>query len=83
MAVYVSNNLCVGCGTARKTGDRKLMFNQVTDTIQNLYESILPCCRDTDKVCKKTIKYYGKSDETDDTLTKTSRQTHKDILFQY
>ena len=32
-----------------ETGDR------CSDAIQNLYESILPCCHDTDEVRNKTI----------------------------
>ena len=37
MAVNVPDNLCVGCGMATKTGDRRLVFGQFTDAIQNLY----------------------------------------------
>ena len=42
MAVNVPNNLCVGCGTATKAvatkaGDRRSVFGQSTDAIQNLY----------------------------------------------
>ena len=55
MAVNVPENLCVGCGTATKAGDRRSVFGQSKDGIKNFYESILPCCSDLDEVRNKTI----------------------------
>ena len=52
MAVDVSDNLCVGCGTATKAGDRRSVFGRSTGAIQNLHESILPRCCDTGAVIK-------------------------------
>ena len=54
-AVNVPVNLCVGCGTATKAGDRRSVFVQSTDTLQNLYKNILPFCRDAVKARNKTI----------------------------
>ena len=75
MAVNVLDNLCVGCGTATKAGDRRSVFGQSTDAIQNLYESILPRCRDTDEVRNKTIT------ESQRFMCRDCRQTHEDIFF--
>ena len=74
MTVNVPDNLCVGCGTATKVGDRRSVFGQSTDAIQNLYESILPCCHDTDEVRNKTIT------ESQRFMCRDCRQTHKDIF---
>ena len=37
MAVNVPDNLCVDCDMATKAGDRRSVFGQSTDAIQNLY----------------------------------------------